>query len=210
MNINLPKCSQILYDTNVITYYIISTKVTINGEEKDFKIPDFTDKSHELTKVLTENGKTIVALDLVLDELTDVRLANYVHGYCNSFEIKELLGVDEIEEDIEAHVFMKALQKLKKFLRNEWFQKLNYFPSDENIQKVRDFYISLDNTEEWKEHRKRKLRYDPPSKIDLALIWYSFDKKSTLVSNDTDITKFIPQLKEAGLYYEIIYLKEYI
>lgn len=47
-----------------------------------------------------------------------------------------------------------------------------------------------------------------PSFVDMALLCYSSDNSAHIVTNDTDITNFIPELKGNGLCFDVINLSD--
>lgn len=209
MNVNLLPCSKILLDSNVIIYYIISLEITRGGSKIPLKVDRFTDQAHKIVSDFRDQDKIIAAPKFVLNEIRKKRLATIVDEYCDS-QFKDLLNVDQINDKIRLHIVGKAKQKLKKFTHKDWFEKLDYEPENDDINAIRRFYKSLEDTEEMREHMRRKRVFEPcPAPIDMSLLCCSADLGAPLISNDTDITKFSNKLEKEGLCYQIINLREY-
>lgn len=209
MNIKELQFSQAVFDTNIVVYYCSHFLVTMRGESIDLCLIE-TEKAHQLTKELIESDKTIITLKLNLDEIENKGIPEFIDDFCDNPEIKKKLGVKIVPDKVRLLFVQKMERKLTKLQNNVWFDVTGYTPSPESISILRRFFISLDGTTKMMEHLHRKRHYDAvPSYEDLALLCCSSEFDLLLVSNDTDITDFIPELKGAGHCFEIFDLKEY-
>jgi len=208
MNFKELSFSQALYDTNVIIYYCSHFSEELMGEKIDLCIIE-TERAHELTKELLELDKTIITLNLILDEIENKGIAKFIDDFCDKPEIMDKLGTDTIPDRLRQKFAEKMERKLRKLRANDWFDVVEYMPSLSCISILKQFYLSLDGTPIMMEHFHRKGNYNPiPSCQDRALLCYSSEFDVLLVSNDSDITDFITELKREGHCFEIFDLNE--
>lgn len=208
MNIRDLQCSQAIYDANIIIYYCSFVSVPKGGEMINLCSIE-TEKAHKLTKELIEDGKTIITLELIFDEIKNKGIAKLVDDFCDNHLILKQFNSNEIPDKVRYIISKKMEKKLRKLQRNDWFDVVEeYIPHPECISSLEQFYLSLEGTPKMIEHHHKK-GYNPPSYQDHALLCCSSKFNLLLVTNDTDITTFIPELKEAGHCFEIFDLKRY-
>lgn len=209
MNIEELQCSEVLYDANVIIYYSSFISIPFRGITIELCMIE-TAKIHKLTKELVESGKKIITLKLVWEEIEKKGIARLIDDFCNNPQIKGKFNSKEIPDRVRLIFAAKMERKLKKIKMKEWFDITNYVPDQNCINTLKHFYLSLDGTPKMMEHFHKKGNYNPvPSYQDRALLCCSSEYNILLVSNDSDITDFMEELKKEGHCFEIFDLKKY-
>ncbi|WP_048190511.1 hypothetical protein [Methanobacterium sp. SMA-27] len=168
---------------------------------------ELTDKIHILTRYFLDNNIDIYTLNLIMIEIRRKSVAQIVDEYCNTSEAKRKLGVKHINDAARYSIQLNIQSKINKLKDKPWFNIEEYDPDNTDIENVKKFYESLIGTEKMTEHIKKK-GSAVPSFVDMALLCYSNDNSAHIITNDTDITRFKPELKRDMICFEVLKLSE--
>lgn len=203
MNIKKLPSREVLYDANVIIYYASFISFLFGGKTVELCMVE-TAKIHKLTKELVELDKKVITLKLIWEEIEKKGIAHLVDDFCDNPQIKEKFNDREIPDKVRLILASKMERKLKKLKNREWFDIASYVPDQNCINTLKQFYLSLDGTPKMMEHYHKKGNYNPvPSYQDRSLLCCSSEYNIPLVSNDSDITDFIAELKGGKHCFEI-------
>ncbi len=177
------------------------------GSPITIQYTEFTIKIHNLTQKFLASNVDIIALNLIIDEIYKKTLAKIVDEYCDMPETKRRFGVRHINDKTRLFILNNVEKKLKRLQEKFWFKIMNYAPENSDINNVKNFYKSLNGTAKMQQHVAKK-GYSTPSYEDMALLCYSCDNNLPIVTNDTDITRFKPELESNGICFDVIDLSK--
>jgi hypothetical protein len=209
------KCSEkfdkVVYDSNPILYYCFNHKERIKGVQITCRVIEFTQKSLDYTQHFITGKIGIETISQVIDEIFQKGLAKIVNEYCDNIYTKDLMGIRRsrnVPYAIKLRLSVKTEDKIKQLLKKPWFNVVDYKINSAKIEKIKDFYKSLNSTPKMISHMRDKKRSIPwPSNVDMLLLAYSKENHAPILTNDTDFTNFTGELESAGVCFGIIALK---
>lgn len=122
-------------------------------------------------------------------------------------ETKRRFDVKYINDKTRLFILNNVEKKLKNLRGRSWFKIVDYTPPKNDTTNVKNFYKSLNGTAKMQRHIAKK-GYSVPSYEDMTLLCYSCNNNLPIVTNDTDITRFISELKSNGICFEVMDLSK--
>ena len=199
---------RVIYDANSIIYYCFMHEEKIRGKTVTFRVMGLTHKIRSLTEQFLADGVEIETISGVMDEIFVKGIAKIVDEFCDDYHTKDLIGLPRkarISSRIRLRLARKTEEKIKRLQNKAWFRVIDYHAGEKEIERVKNFYVSLSGTANMVEHMKKKRTRTPyPSDVDMVLLIYSKETEAPIVTNDSDLTVFKEELESKGLCFGII------
>lgn len=171
------------------------------------KYMELTDKIHILTRDLLTKKIDINTLTLIMDEIRRKSVAKIVNEYCETPDARIKLGVRRVNDAAIYRMITNVEKKITNLESKGWFNIIDYDPDEYDIKNVENFYKSQIGTAKMTQHIAKKGNA-VPSHADMSLLCYSCDNSAHVVTNDSDITTFTPELKSEGICFDVIKISD--
>ena len=182
---NLKTFNCVSYDSMIIIYYCFNIE--------NYKLIEFTNKSHILTEYLVQNNIKINIPSFLVSEIKRKDTMQMINQYISSKQITNIPNNPNFAFKLGLEFKFKT--KFKKLLKKEWFNVNEYEPPTELYEPIETFFKDLAKDEKYNEFLKKKNRNNPvPSFEDIGLMAFSKEKQCPIISNDNDITFFAEDL----------------
>lgn len=196
----------ILYDANCIIYHCFFATERYKKNTIQFKYPRLSEKTQELTNFFCKENIKILTISSVWEEIFTKGIATIVEEvikdnfsfYYSVFRKKKFPPI------VKLRLVRKLERKILGLEEKEWFEVVDFNPSEQQTEDVISFYLSQKRTETMEKIKELKGRYrELPSKADINLLKYSQVKKIPILTNDMDLIWFRKELEKQNICYKI-------
>lgn len=208
----LLKYVAVIYDANCVIYQYFKSEIEDKGIIFIFDSPPFTNQIRKITQILRERRKNIFVPKAIFDEITQSLLATVIEKRLLEMphQLRKMGRPYNSNSyfSLRQTLLKKIHQKIRKLQYEEWFKIDNQFqPDTEKMGNLIKLYLRMarDPHKQAKFHpQKSKV----PSRKDLSLALFSFEKQLPLISNDSHMSKFSRELKDNEFCHEIYALMD--
>ena len=156
-----------------------------------------------------DNGIEIWVPRFIIYEINHKGFPKIVEDYLNTNKNVILNVSKKPSPAFSLRLVQKLQNNFKNLQEKDYFHIEEYIPSDILFESIKSFFINFDDNDKLNEFFNLKNTTElSPSLEDMKLILFSKDKKSTLISNDWDITFFSEELIHKNLAHKIINFKD--
>lgn len=210
MAVNKIRC--ILYDANCIIYHCFFATERYKKKTIQFKYPLFSEKIQNLTNFFCKEDIKIITISDIWKEIFNKGIATIVEEVIREYYVHyyKIFKRRKFPPLLKLKLNKKLERKISGLKEKEWFNLIQYNPSNEDVADIAGFYLSQKKTKTMEKIRKTKGIYGEilPSRADLNLLKYSQINKIPLLTNDMDIVRFRKDLEKRKLCYKIYPLLE--
>ena len=184
--IRLKNQTNVIYDTNIIIYYLFP--------DGKYRIPLYTRPAKRLTDFLFNQQSVIIVPHFIINEIERKGYYNIINDYFN-----------DIRQSSKLALMNKLKSNFEKLKKHENFLEEYYEPSIKLLESISNAFIDFNNLDNIDEYFMRKhTDMVNPSVEDKKLILFSKEKECPVISNDLDLTFFREKLLNLNLVHEII------
>ena len=197
-----------LYDANILLFYCFYHSIPRRTREPYVITArdGLTPLARKITTILIENKKTISAIQTIIDEVDDPRIAAAVKVRTCDEDVRKSIGLLRAQPfplDLELQIIEKVKKTFRKFKANPWFRAIAYSADQSRLEALRDFYRRA-NSDPTLASRRHPSKGKIPSSNDLLLVLSSGDKSLPVLSHDSDLTAYSRELVDAEFATEIV------
>jgi hypothetical protein len=157
----------------------------------------YTQRARTMTERLLHNQKKVTTLRRVLDEADKVLAGRALQSLIDEGYIQQALRIaGSVPPALKLRLAQSLRKEIEALKAQKWFVISPFIPTKQRDDAVRELYRRFCLNPAY--HNRIPQNKGVPSDADIALVLYSGDSASPLVTNDREIFNFAAELKAYG------------